>query len=137
MSMSTSVYRLPLSKLEEFDQVGVVTDGDLAALASDRHHLDQGLAYLMRDYPDVFAYMLKAEGRMAQEHEEVSIGYITPPKLRERLASFEQQDVSTIREELGEQGLPLDYLEKNIASLRSFLRSATDNGYALLVVQTF
>ena len=137
MSMSTSVYRLPLSKLEEFDQVGVITDADLAAMRSDRLHLDQGLAYRMRDYPDVFAYMLKAEGRIAQEHEEISIGYITPPKLSERLADFEQLDVSSIRQDLGEQDLPLDYLEKNIASLRSFLRSATDNGYALLVVQTF
>lgn len=135
MSMSTSLYRLPLSKLEEFDEVGVITDADLAALASNSHRLDQGLAYRMRDYPDVFAYMLKTEGRMKHEHEEISIGYITAPKLRERLAQFEQLNVSSIREDLGEQDLPLDYFEKNMASLRSFLKLTTDNDFALLVVQ--
>lgn len=137
MSMGTAVYRLPVAQLQAFDDARIVTDSDLADLRGHSHRVDQGLAYRMRDYPDLFAYMLKPEGRIAHQHQEVSVGYVMPGKLRERLQEFEQLDAASIEANISEAGLPLDYLERNMNDLRQFLREAVDQGLAMLIVQVY
>jgi hypothetical protein len=133
--MTTTLYRLPLSRLEEFDRAGVISDSDLAAMRPGHCPLDQLLAYQIYQQPDVFAYALKAEGQIAQEHAEVEVGYITPPKLRERLKALEQLDAASIYEDLEEKDVPVEYLEKNLASLRAYLQTAVDQDQALLIVR--
>jgi hypothetical protein len=138
MSMGTAVYRLPLPQLQAFDNARIVTDSDLAALRAHSHRVDQGLAYPIRDHPDLFAYMLKPEGRIAHQHQEISVGYVTPGKLRERLRQFEQLDPASIEEEIPERELPRGgYLERQMKELSQFLREAVDQGLGLLIVHVF
>jgi hypothetical protein len=143
MSMGTALYQLPLAQLQAFDKARVVTDSDLADLRPHSHGVDQGLAYPMRDYPDVFAYILKAEGSIAHQHAEVTVGYVTPGKLRARLHEFEQLDAASIEKEISEvdsrclDGLSADYLERHMNSLRQFLRGAVDQDLAVLIVQVY
>jgi hypothetical protein len=138
MSMGTAVYRLPLSKLQALESARIVTDADLADLRPHSYRVDQGLAYPMRDYPDLFAYILKPEGRIAQQHEEISVGYITPAKLRERLREFEQLDPASIEEDIPERELPRGgYLERQMKEFGQFARETVDQGLALLIVHVY
>ena len=136
MSMSTSLYRLPLSVLEGFDTEGIVKDSDLAAL-KDKHSVDQGLAYAILDKPDLFAYIMKPEGRLRQQHEEVSLGYITPRTLKARLKNFQQLNMAEIQEDFDNEGLPNDYLQKNLGNIGKFLQTAADEDQALLIVHVY
>lgn len=135
--MPTTLHRVPLQRLQEFDDAAVVTDTDLAALQPDTHQVDEGLEQMFGDHQDVFAYILRPEGRIAQEHEEVAVGYVTPVKLKERLGYFEQVEPAAVREELGEKELPVAYFEKQVGGLREYIKSAVDKGWGLLIVQTF
>jgi hypothetical protein len=134
--MSTSLYRLPLSVLEGFDREGVVKDSDLAAL-KDRHSVDQGLAYFIVDKPDMFAYILKPEGRLPQQHQEVSVGYLTPRTLKARLKKFQELDIAEIEEDFNNEGLPDDYLQKHLGNIAEFLRTAADADQAVLIVHIY
>jgi hypothetical protein len=135
--MPMTLHRLPLQKLQQFDDAAVVTDADLAALRPDGHRVDDGLEQMFDEHQDVFAYILRPEGRIAQEHEEIAVGYVTPGKLKERLGYFEHVHPAAVREELGEEELPVAYFEKNIGGLREYVRPTVDQGWALLIVQTF
>jgi hypothetical protein len=132
MSMSTSLYRVPLSKLER-----MIADSSLAALNSDRYHLDQGLAYLINDYPELFSYIMQPEGRISQEHEEIDVGYMTPLKLRERLQDLENSPPESISKDIRPTDWDEEYVNKNLKSLRDYLQGAAEQGLGLLIVRSY
>jgi hypothetical protein len=133
--MSRSLYRLPLSKLEAFDRASVVTDADLAALGSEKLSVDEGLRDVLS--ADTCAYILKQEGRIRQEHQEISVGYVTPKTLRDRCPQFEAADIAAIHKELSDDGIDLDYLRTCLESLRRYTRQTVDRDLGLLIVDTY
>jgi hypothetical protein len=137
MSISTRLYRLPLAKLQELKKAAAVKDAELSALRGDSLYVDQGIAYSIRNQPDVFAYVLDSEAEIAHEFPEVTVQYLSPPQLKDRLKEFEQLSLSSIEEALSdEDALPRDYLERQITILRRYLQETATNGFALLIVQT-
>ena len=136
MSVSTRLYRLPLAKLQGLKKAGVFKDAELIALRGDSLPLDQGIAYSIREHPEAFENLLSSEAEIAHEFPEVTIQYLTPSLLKERLKDFEQVSVSAIEEELAEEeALPRDYLEKQLAILRRYLQETASADLALLIVE--
>jgi hypothetical protein len=130
MSESTRLYGLSFPELEKLDRAEIVSDSNLAAL-NNHHHVDQGLASLINDYPDVFAYVLKPEGRIPQEHEEVRIGYVTPRKLKERLQDLDGLALDAIEKEIGLENWDRGYVENNLVIYAHSTHQSTRETYEI------